>query len=627
MKTKLITLLFAVAASVGTMFPAITIRLNSQSCSEWSTVRLYYWGYEENDELYGLKWPGIEVAKDADGWFSYTFAESVSKANIIWTNGTDQTVDIEDVSESTCYSLNSTSGRSITVSIVDCSTIIITSNPVKIGDLYYNLEGTNQTAEVTYQYKYSSSNYSGLTTATIPETVAYNSTTYSVTSIGDSAFYWCSGLTSVTIPNSVTSIEELAFLGCSGLTSITIPNSITSIGRYAFFGCTGLTAPVYNANCFAYLPISYSGAYAIPDGIKQVSSGAFSSCTGLTSVNIPNSVTNIGHSTFSECSSLTSVTIGNRVTNIGDWAFQYCSGLTSVTIGNSVTSIGDYAFYRCTGLTSVTIPNSVISIGWAAFCECTGLKSVTIGNSVTTIESNTFEGCLGLNAIYVPCSSLEVYQNAAGWAAYAYIIKYVPYPTYQIIKVAENGYINATSTDGYTICDEQHPITCTAIPNRGCYFVRWADGNSDNPRTIELTQDTTMEAIFDYLLIGKCGKDSVLVWKLEPKSMALEITGKGALSENYTYGTFIESLSIGNEVTTIGYEAFEKFRNLKNIVLGASLKVLEEQAFKGCTAVRTITCYSQRPPTVNNRALDGLDYSTIVYVPANYLNTYKMHDY
>lgn len=169
-------------------------------------------------------------------------------------------------------------------------------------------------------------------------------------------------------------------------------------------------------------------------------------------------------------------------------------------------------------------------------------------------------------------------------------------------------------------------ITCTAIPNRGYQFISWSDGNTDNPRTIELTQDTTMEAIFDYLLEGKCGKDNVLSWKFDPSTMALEITGKGALSENYTYGTFIESLTIGNEVNTIGQSAFKGCTNLKNVILGSSVKVLEEYAFYGCPAIETITCYSQRPPTVNQNALYGLDYSTIVYVPADYLDTYKMHD-
>ena len=115
---------------------------------------------------------------------------------------------------------------------------------VQIGDLYYNLDATNQTAEVTYK-SYTHYEYNegwGITTANIPASVTYNSATYSVTSIGYMAFGRCSGLTSVTIPNSVTSIGDYAFYRCSGLTSVTIPNSVTSIGSCAFENCTGLTS-------------------------------------------------------------------------------------------------------------------------------------------------------------------------------------------------------------------------------------------------------------------------------------------------------------------------------------------------------------------------------------------------
>ena len=138
---------------------------------------------------------------------------------------------------------------------------------VQIGDLYYNLNTTDQTAEVTSQngeYPYWSTT---ITTADIPASVTYNDTVYSVTSIGEYAFSDCIGLTSVAIPNSVTSIGNWAFSGCSGLTSVTIPSSVISIGEYAF-----------------------------------------SWCSNLTSVTIPNSVTSIGYNAFRDCSSLTSVT-------------------------------------------------------------------------------------------------------------------------------------------------------------------------------------------------------------------------------------------------------------------------------------------------------------------------------
>ena len=463
---------------------------------------------------------------------------------------------------------------------------------VQIGDLYYNLDDTNQTAEVA------TSDRSAIgEIIIIPSSVTYNSVSYSVTSIGDWAFDYCATLTSITIPNSVTSIGEEAFSDCHCLKSVTIPNSVTSIGDWAFSFCYCLTSPLYNAHVFAHMPF-YSGAYSIPSGIESIAGGAFYNCKSLTSVTIPNSVTSIGNSAFLGCTGLTSVTIPNSVTSIGDWAFEDCTGLTSVTIGNSVTSIGKGAFRDCTGLTSVTIE----------------------AETPPTLDESAFPDTYC--SIYVPCGTLDSYKTAEGWSNYQYRIRYAPY-SYTITPKAINGYI--TSTD-LTMCDAEHLVICTAIPNRGYNFVKWADGNTENPRTIELTQDTTMEAIFDYLLTGKCGKDSALTWTFEPASMALNITGKGALSENYTYGTFIESLTIGNEVTSIGEEAFYDCYGLKNVILGSSVKVLEEEAFSYCSSIETITCYSQRPPTVNQDALYELDYSTIVYVPADYLETYKMHD-
>ena len=324
---------------------------------------------------------------------------------------------------------------------------------VQIGDLYYNLDATNQTAEV----KSILSTF--ITTAIIPASVEYNSVTYSVTSIGDRAFSWCSGLTSVTIPNSVTSIGDYAFDGCSGLTSVTIgnsvisigefafyectgltsvtiPNSVTSIGKGAFFNCTGLTSPVYNTHVFAYMPTSYSGAYTIPDGIESIAGGAFDGCTGLTSVTIPNSVTSIGEHAFDYCSGLTSIIVenGNTVYDsrndcnaiIETVTNTLIVGCPNTIIPNSVTSIGYGAFYGCTGLTSITIPNSVTSIGDLAFFYCTALTSpvynthvfaymptsysgaYTIPDGIESIAGGAFSFCTGLTSVTIPNSVTSI---------------------------------------------------------------------------------------------------------------------------------------------------------------------------------------------------------------------------
>jgi hypothetical protein len=135
----------------------------------------------------------------------------------------------------------------------------------------------------------------------------------------------------------VTSIGESAFADCSGLTSITIPKSVISIGKTAF-----------------------------------------AHCSDLTSVRIPKSVISIGDSAFVDCSGLTSVRIPKSITSIGDWTFAACSGLTSITIPKSVVSIGNGAFYGCSSLTSITIPKSVVSIAYSAFEGCINLTSVTL---------------------------------------------------------------------------------------------------------------------------------------------------------------------------------------------------------------------------------------------------------
>ena len=326
---------------------------------------------------------------------------------------------------------------------------------VEIDGIYYNLVTKIKEAEVTRN----PNEYTG--TVNIPETVTYNGVTYSVTSIGETAFFDCFGLASVTIPNSVTSIGNRAFYYCSGLTSVTIPNSVTSIEYRAFYYCSRLTSvtignSVSSIGNSAFYGCSGLTSVTIPNSVTSIGESAFSCCFGLTSITIPNSVTSIGTAAFYYCSGLTSVTIGNLVTSIGRYAFQYCSGLTSVnipnsvtsigswafegcsslttinveagntvydsrnncnaiietstntlitgckntTIPNSVTSIGEYAFYGCSGLTYVTIPNSVTSIGEGAFCECGGLTSVNIGNSVKSIGEYAFAACAELTDVY-----------------------------------------------------------------------------------------------------------------------------------------------------------------------------------------------------------------------------------
>ena len=568
MKTKLFTLLLAVAASIGTMFAVTIDGLN----------------YNLNDEL-----QTAEVAKN-DG----ASGEIIIPSSVTYNSKTYSVTSIGEYAFFECNGLTSVTipnsvtsiGREAFYYCSGLTSITIPNSVTSIGgDAFYNCSGLTSVTipnSVTSIGSHAFYRCHGLTSVTIPNSVTSignevfaacssltsiivesGNTVYdsrnncnaiietatntliagcqstiipnSVTSIGESAFDDCSGLTSVTIPNSVTSIGEGAFVGCtsltsieipnsvtriggsafydcSGLSSVTIPNSVTSIGEQAFYNCRSLTSPIYNAHVFAFMPTSYSGAYTIPDGIESIAGGAFDECTGLTSVTIPNSVTSIGNYAFYNCSGLTSVTIGNSVTSIGRRAFQNCSGLTGeLIIPNSVTSIGEQAFKNCSGLTSVTIGNSVASIGYEAFYSCTGLNSVTIeaeAPSELKQEDYGLSGS-GKNAfmdtnncpIYVPCGTLDAYKTA--WSKYASRIKYASL-SYTIATHAENGNVDIASLGNYTTCDEQpYFYTLTATPDSGYYFIQWSDGVTDNPRTIELTQDTILTALFDSIPAGQ----------------------------------------------------------------------------------------------------------------------------
>ena len=300
----------------------------------------------------------------------------------------------------------------------------------EVDGVFYNKLNSSEVA-VTYKgeaYNDYSNEYAG--DVVIPSSVNYRGTTYSVTSIGESAFYECSSLTSIQIPNSVTSIGNSAFYDCESLTSIQIPNSVTSIGDEAFCGCESLTSIVVDSGNAVY--DSRNGCNAIiktasntlivgcqntiiPNSVTSIGEGAFYNCSSLTSIQIPNSVTSIGDAAFYNCSSLTSIQIPNSVTSIGVYVFYYCSSLTSVEIGNSVTSIGYGAFYNCSSLTSIEIPNSVTSIGYYAFEDCSSLTSVEIGNSVTSIGYCAFWGCESLTSIEIGNSVTSIGEGAFDW--------------------------------------------------------------------------------------------------------------------------------------------------------------------------------------------------------------------
>ena len=376
----------------------------------------------------------------------------------------------------------------------------------------YNSDGSSVSVAPNFSDKYTGD-------VVIPETVTYNGKTYSVTSIGGYAFYGCSGLTSVIIPNSVTSIGSDAFVGCTRLTSVTIPNSLTSINKDVFDSCSRLTSIIWNAKNYpAFSNYSDNPFYGIRTQITKFITG--------------NEVTSIPSYMCYEMSNLKSVTIGNSVTNIGPQAFNrtawydnqpdglvYAGNVaykykgtmpanTSITLKEETVGIADEAFLGCTGLTSVTTQNSVASIGNYAFKNCSGLTSVTIGNSVTSIGNGAFNRCSGLTSIT---------WNAKNYPAFSSALSN---PFYNIRSQITEFLIGdeVTSIPSY-MCYEMSNLKSITIPNSVTSIGLWAFSDCRGLKSVTIPNSVT--SIGDYAFNGCIGLTSMKVMRKEPPSIFL----------------------------------------------------------------------------------------------------------
>ena len=284
-----------------------------------------------------------------------------------------------------------------------------------------------------------------------------------VTTIGNSAFSYCSRLTDIKIPNGVTSIEDYAFYDC-GITNIELSKSVISIGNDSFTNCCDLINikvenenPKYHAsgNCIIEtqsktLVVGGNNSIIPSDGsVTAIGNGAFSGRYNLTSIKLPNGITSIGSDAFANCCNLTGIEISNGVISVGDYAFSGCNALSDLKIPNSVRTIGDNAFAFCHGLTNVVIPNGVVSVGNWAFWGCSGLKSVKLPSGIAAIGVRAFSDCNSLTSIEIPGSVSSIGNYAfAGCSRLTKIIYCGTATQWNSIKKGTNWNSN---TGNYTI--------------------------------------------------------------------------------------------------------------------------------------------------------------------------------
>ncbi|MBM6721930.1 leucine-rich repeat protein [Pseudoflavonifractor phocaeensis] len=445
---------------------------------------------------------------------------------------------------------------------------------------------------------------SGLTSIALPD---------SLETIGYFAFSDCSGLTSIALPDSLETIGQFAFSGCSGLTSLTLPDSVASIEEEAFGDCSGLTAfhvAEGNQNFSAQDGVLFNKdqtkliqypmgkgevSYQVPTDVTEIGAKAFQNCGNLTMVTLPDGVTSIGEYAFYGCSSLTSIHLSDGVTSIGYGAFYGCSSLTGITMPDGVTSIGYGAFYGCSSLTGITLPDGVTSIGYSVFSGCSGLTSIDLPDGLETIGDSVFSGCSSLTGITLPDGVTSIGYGAFSGCS---SLTGITLP-------------DGVTSIGYSVFSGCSGLTSIDLPD-GLETI----GDSAFDGCIGLTGiilPDGVTSIGEYAFYGCSGLTSIDL------PDGLETIGDWAFSGCIG----LTGITLPDGVTSIGDWAFSGCSSLTGITLPDGVTSIGEGAFYDCSSLTELVLLAQTPPDLGMSALFGVGSTLRIVVPGGSVEAYK----
>ncbi len=422
---------------------------------------------------------------------------------------------------------------------------------------------------------------------TIPSTL----NGYKVTSIGNQAFYDCSSLTSISIPEGVTSIGDWAFRYCRNLTNITISEGVTSIGNFAFGSCSILTS------------------ITIPEGVTSIGNGAFENCSNLTSINIPAGVTSIAGWAFSNCRNITSISIPAGVTSIAGWAFSNCSSLTSISIPEGVTSIGDYAFYGCSSIKSISIPEGVTSIGGWAFSNCRNITSISIPAGVTSIGAWAFSNCGSLTSISIPKGVTNIGESAFKYCS-------------NLTSISIPSSVTSIGEQALSICSNLIEINVD-IENKN-YLSE--EGVLFNKEKTELIQYPVNNERTSYIIpegVTSIGENAFYnCSNLTSISIPEGVTSIG--DETFAHCSKLTSIGIPEGVTSIGDSAFSNCERLTSISIPEGVTSIGDRAFSSCGSLTSISI----PEGVTSIGDNAFRYcrNITIYTNNDYVVTYAQEN-
>lgn len=523
----------------------------------------------------------------------------------------------------------------ITIAVLLCSATMYAYD-FEVDGIYYNItSATDFTAEVT------NGDYC-MVDVIIPSTVSYNGEIYTVASIGEEAFFGCTDLTSIEIPNTIISIGNKAFNGCTTLKELYIEDGDTTLEfgysaddeyglRALFHDCPLETLYIgRNLGYDATYPYDVNSPFSNQDKLKTITisnrvtfigESLFSSCSSLKTIEIPNSVTTIGNGAFSGCDSLTSIEIPSSVTSVQthyDYpiygAFQRCSNLKTVTFGedSQLTSIGVKTFYGCSSLTGIEIPNNVTSIKGGAFMDCDSLTSIEIPSSVISIDYYSCDESFGA---FQGCSNLKTLTFGENS---------------QLTSIGERAFIDCSS------------LTEIEIPSSVKEIGKNAFDECSNLADVNFGEDSKLVSI-EYCAFYNCSSLTEIeipssVTSIE-KFAFEDCTSLKDLRIDDGYSTLelepvvfkncpLETVYLGRNLSFESSESsenlpFYNMRTLKTLTIGSYVSEILGKTFYDCSNLESIYMTSVPPIIAEDTFSNTSYYLTILYVPEGTLAFYQ----